>query len=234
MRNRSVAAYALLAGAALLASGCETADPSAPAPMAEQAPPKQVRVHLASFDHDIHFAPAAKTLTSSQASNLSHFLTSNAIGERDAVSVESAPAASARSNARQAAVLAKLKNLQIQAISGTDAKLAADTIRVHADRSVVLPPGCPDWTKPEADEPNNAPSSNYGCATEVNLAAMVANPADLVKPAAGGKADAAALARGVELYRAGGLAKTLSSSGGYSSAGLSGVSGPPASGGGGQ
>jgi pilus assembly protein CpaD len=133
-------------------------------------------------------------------------------------------------------VVRELRALQIRATTGLDSELAANTIRVHADHTVMTAPSCPDWSKPEADEPNNAPSSNYSCATVANLAAMVANPADLVKPDENGKADAGALAHGAEIYRAGNLAKTLAGSNGYNTSGLSGVSGPSASGssGGGQ
>src|SRR6185437_8259047 len=92
-------------------------------------------------------------------------------------------------------------------------------------------PTCPDWTKPEVDEPNNTPSSNQGCATEANLAAMIANPADLVKPKANNATDGFVLARGVELYRAGNLSKTVGANSGYSASGLSGGGGGSAGGG---
>jgi pilus assembly protein CpaD len=41
-------------------------------------------------------------------------------------------------------------------------------------------PGCPDWS--DKDLPmSEGQSSNYGCATAVNLAAMIADPRDLVR-----------------------------------------------------
>ena len=234
IETRPAAARLLLLAGVLLAAGCENPDLAAPAPPAVQVAPKLTRVQLATFDHDIHFAPHARTLTSAQATGLASFMTRNSIHEGDAVTVESAGSSSTPTAARQSAVLAELRAFHIQAQSATDPELAADTIRVHADRTVVAAPSCPDWSKAEADEPNNLPSSNYGCATEANLAAMIANPADLVKPKTDGKGDGVAVARGVELYRAGNLSKTLSSSSGYSTSGLSGVSGPAASSGGGQ
>jgi len=219
----------LAAAAVLAAAGCENPELAAPAPPSVQVAPKLTRVELAAFDHDIHFAPHAKTLTSTQAARLADFMTRNSIREGDAVTVEDAGNASTLTEARQSAVLAELRAFHIQAASAADPQLSANTIRVHADRTVVTAPGCPDWSKPEADEPNNLPSSNYGCATEANLAAMIANPADLVKPKQGGKADGTVAARGVELYRSGKLAKSLSGNSGYSTSGLSGTSGPAAS-----
>lgn len=41
-------------------------------------------------------------------------------------------------------------------------------------------PGCPDWS--DAKLPmSEGQASNYGCATAVNLAAMIADPRDLVR-----------------------------------------------------
>ncbi|MEO8374822.1 MAG: CpaD family pilus assembly lipoprotein, partial [Sphingomonas bacterium] len=42
-------------------------------------------------------------------------------------------------------------------------------------------PGCPDYTRQNKPEFNSNSSSNLGCAINSNLAAMVANPADLVR-----------------------------------------------------
>jgi pilus assembly protein CpaD len=196
-----------------------------------QLPPKHIQVQLASFDHDIHFARGAKSLTSAQAAELRYFLRSNGIGEGDSVVVEGS-GVSALTGARQAGVMGELKQLRVDAAAGTDAKLAADSVRVHADHAVAVAPPCPDWSKPEADEPNNRTSSNYGCATEAILAAMIANPADLVKPKTTNMADGFVLAHGVELYRSGNLSKSIGA-GGYSSGGLSGGTGGSGSGGGG-
>ena len=40
-------------------------------------------------------------------------------------------------------------------------------------------PGCPDW-KDRAWPASEGQGSNYGCATAMNLAAMIADPADLI------------------------------------------------------
>ena len=53
------------------------------------------------------------------------------------------------------------------------------SVRVIVSRSRATVPGCPIWE----DEPLNAPeqtATNYGCATNSNLAAMIADPNDLV------------------------------------------------------
>ncbi len=53
--------------------------------------------------------------------------------------------------------------------------------RVVVTRSVATVPGCPDWSDDGDGNYSNATSRNYGCATNSNLAAMVANPEDLVR-----------------------------------------------------
>jgi pilus assembly protein CpaD len=49
---------------------------------------------------------------------------------------------------------------------------------------------CGDWSVNVADTASNLPMPNFGCATQHNLAAMVADPRDLVAPRAMTDADA--------------------------------------------
>lgn len=51
---------------------------------------------------------------------------------------------------------------------------------VVAGGSAIVP-GCPDWSDAAATPSAGATGSNYGCATLGNLAAMVADPNDLVR-----------------------------------------------------
>ncbi|MDE8652610.1 CpaD family pilus assembly protein [Novosphingobium album (ex Liu et al. 2023)] len=61
--------------------------------------------------------------------------------------------------------------------------VAAGTTRVIIARSKASVPGCPDWSAKSDVNLGNATSSNYGCATNSNLAAMVANPEHLIRGA---------------------------------------------------
>ena len=56
----------------------------------------------------------------------------------------------------------------------------AGTVRVVLTRTRASVPSCPDWSTNSDFNPNNGLSGNYGCATNSNLAAMVANPEDLL------------------------------------------------------
>ncbi len=55
-------------------------------------------------------------------------------------------------------------------------------IRVSFMRHVATGPECGDWSDNLARDPKNMPYRNMGCATQRNLAAMVANPRDLIEP----------------------------------------------------
>lgn len=59
----------------------------------------------------------------------------------------------------------------------------AGTARIVLTRAKATVPGCPDWSARSDANPLNATSSNYGCATNSNLAAMVADPEHLLKGA---------------------------------------------------
>jgi pilus assembly protein CpaD len=54
------------------------------------------------------------------------------------------------------------------------------TVRVIVSRSRAEVPGCPNWSLPSQPNYNNRTMSNFGCGVNSNLAAMVANPEDLV------------------------------------------------------
>jgi pilus assembly protein CpaD len=53
--------------------------------------------------------------------------------------------------------------------------------RVVIARSRASVPGCPDWSGKSDANLGNGISANYGCANNSNLAAMIANPEDLIK-----------------------------------------------------
>jgi pilus assembly protein CpaD len=55
---------------------------------------------------------------------------------------------------------------------------------------------------------NNRPSTNFGCASTANLAAMVADPRDLMRPAETDPADPVRRATVIDLYRKGELTST--------------------------
>jgi pilus assembly protein CpaD len=53
-------------------------------------------------------------------------------------------------------------------------------VRVIVSRTRAEVPGCPNWSQKSQPNYNNRMMSNFGCGVNSNLAAMVANPEDLV------------------------------------------------------
>jgi pilus assembly protein CpaD len=83
----------------------------------------------------------------------------------------------------------------------TEGDVAPGTIRVVASRASAHVDGCPSYTNPGIDSPTRT-DSNYGCATNSNLAAMIANPDDLVQGQEGnGRESAQVATRAVSSYR---------------------------------
>lgn len=70
-------------------------------------------------------------------------------------------------------------------------------------RYVATPPVCGDWSSTRVRDFKNLSSPNYGCATQNNLAAMIADPRDLTQPADETPADANARTRMIGAYRRG-------------------------------
>lgn len=74
-------------------------------------------------------------------------------------------------------------------------------VRVIASRATASVPDCPNW-RDQQILPSVNTSANYGCAVNSNLAAMVADPNDLVRGRAGNvDGSGSTAARAVRVYR---------------------------------
>lgn len=83
-----------------------------------------------------------------------------------------------------------------------EAGAAPGSLRVLVTRAHASVPGCPDWSAKSDFNFNNAASSNYGCAVNGNLAAMVADPEHLLHGDEGAdEAGAVRSRKAIELYR---------------------------------
>jgi pilus assembly protein CpaD len=84
----------------------------------------------------------------------------------------------------------------------TAGAVAPGSVRIVVSRTVASVPNCPNWDRPSNPNYNNLSMPNLGCAVNTNLAAMVANPEDLVHGREGsGLGDAATAARAINYYR---------------------------------
>jgi pilus assembly protein CpaD len=75
------------------------------------------------------------------------------------------------------------------------------TLRVVVSRATAHVDGCPDWRHTNSEYASGS-ATNYGCATASNLAAMIANPEDLVVGQGGNRtADARLSVKAIKAYR---------------------------------
>ena len=84
----------------------------------------------------------------------------------------------------------------------TTGQLQPGQARVVITRSTASVPGCPDWGASSDMNYNNATSPGYGCAVNSNLAAMIANPEDLLEGQTGtGETVVSTGTRAIRTYR---------------------------------
>ncbi|MBX7483241.1 CpaD family pilus assembly protein [Qipengyuania qiaonensis] len=94
--------------------------------------------------------------------------------------------------------------------------------RIVVTRSTASVPGCPDWSANNEHNSMNATYPGYGCAVNGNLAAMVANPEDLITGQKGaGETVVSTSTKAIKAYRdqaptgaGGNLAEVSSTEGG--------------------
>ena len=88
-------------------------------------------------------------------------------------------------------------------VGGAQGPNPLNDIRLTYIRYVAEAPACGDWSTNLTNTAGNVLPPNFGCATQHNIAAMVADPRDLVSPDTSGGADAARRLTVLQKYRAG-------------------------------
>ncbi len=87
------------------------------------------------------------------------------------------------------------------ALGPSRAEGAPGTVRLIVERAAAAVKGCPDWRRASHPEFAGSTMSNHGCAVNANLAAMIADPRDLVAGKTGDLIDAQVTAKGVGAWR---------------------------------
>jgi pilus assembly protein CpaD len=84
----------------------------------------------------------------------------------------------------------------------TAGRVTAGTYRIVVTRSSASVPNCPNWSKTTEANYNSSTHPNYGCAINSNIAAMIADPEDLIRGRSDEKIDRNSGTRAVETHRA--------------------------------
>ena len=142
-------------------------------------------------------------LAPGEAARLDGWLQTMRLGYGDRVAVDAGGGSAGSAGAEVGDVVARYGLLVADGAPVTGSPITPGTVRVVVSRMRAGVPGCPDWSRNLTSDFGGHTHSNYGCATNANLAAMVANPADLVRGAEGPDViDAASSAKAIGSYRA--------------------------------
>lgn len=221
-RGRVPLLTGLLAG--LLLTGCGYPhNTEIPAQLGPEAHAPQVT--RTQYEHEMSFPRDSAALARDEREALMRFLASLG-GDRDAEIVVSASThvPDALADARRDTVLRLLREHGFRPRAGDPIQrrepVIAD-VSLQAARYHVTLPECGDHTRARLVDFHNMPTSNFGCATQRNLGAMVAQPRDLLGGSAMGPADGERQAATIRDYRAGDLPGEINS-GSESEVGFSG------------
>lgn len=198
MTQRLIKHLALLAGAAALL-GTAACTPTE-SYWSEVQAPKQNKIEPVRLLHDVRFA-TGNQVSAAEAAQLENFLVRNDIGYGDRVYVLTDPSGTGPSAQRSKAVLERMAQQGVWGVSLASPEAQPGLVRVVVNRYVVVPPNCPDWSKPATSDYSNTPMSNLGCANTSNLGLMVADPSELIRGRTPGPADATGSALAIQRYR---------------------------------
>ena len=155
---------------------------------------------VASANYAIDLAAPAGSLDPAEAARLDGWFGGLGLSHGDTVYVDAPYSEAARFDVAQ--VAGKYGLLVAEGAPVTTGQVAPGTVRVVVSRTEASVPGCPNWGRPAQPNYNNQMLPNFGCAVNSNLAAMVANPQDLIHGQEGsGVGDALAGAKAVQMYR---------------------------------
>lgn len=141
-------------------------------------------------------------LAPGEAERVAGWLSAMNLRYGDQVAVDDPNPYGSRAKAQVAAIVASRGMRLADRAPITTAPMSAGTVRIVVTRTAASVPGCPDFTRSGSSEFEGSSTSNFGCATNANLAAMVADPMDLVRGRTGNDTvDTQASNRAIDTYR---------------------------------
>ena len=151
-------------------------------------------------DYAFDVAAPDGSLPSAEAGRLDAWFRGLDLGYGDAVYVDGPYSVAARDDVARVA-----GNYGLMVSAGapvTVGMVAPGTVRVVVSRTRASVPNCPNWSRPGAPSTANEMMSNFGCGVNSNLAAMIANPEDLVHGREGsGVGDNRIAVKALQYYR---------------------------------
>lgn len=182
-------------GLSVAACGANTANRT----VYSERQPVVTRTH---FVLDVNTAGSG-SLSAGELERLAGWLDALELGYGDRVSIDD-PGYSAGASARGAVeALAAQKGLLISELAPvTEGNVPSGAMRVVVSRSTAEVPGCPDWSHRSHTDFQARTSANYGCGVNSTMAAMIADPEDLVRGQTRDGEDQAEASKAIRAYRA--------------------------------
>jgi len=150
--------------------------PPAPEPVA--SPPHEVVVTIERRSLAVHFSPGVEAPDPAQIAALNVLLATGDLGRGDVVRIERPPGPMAQARAMMLSTGLTREGLSTSTV--VSPSTPADELRLQIEHAVASAPGCPDWSKPAGNDFDNTLHSDFGCSTATDLAAMIADPRDLL------------------------------------------------------
>lgn len=148
----------------------------------------------------IDLAAPGGVLPPEEMARLDGWFRSLQLGYGDSIFVDGAYSDAARGQVAE--VAGRYGLMVLPAAPVTAGVVPPGTARVVVARNRAEVAGCPNWSVPSQPNFTNRSMSNFGCAVNSNLAAMVANPEDLFHGREGPAAvDGIAGAKAIQMYR---------------------------------
>lgn len=175
MTTLSIKTLGALAALALPLAGCAGDHPN----LGVQSVHQPV-VSYAAYTYDVQ-AAAGDSLSPAEARRLNDWFASIGLGYGDQVAIVSDGYYGPSLRDGIADVVARHGLLVGEDSSASAGAAPQGMVRLVVRRSSASVPGCPDWHDKSENDMNLGTSANFGCGVNSNLAAMVANPEDLVR-----------------------------------------------------
>jgi pilus assembly protein CpaD len=157
-------------------------------------------VERSDYVFDVNAGP--RGLAPGEAERLAGWFATLRLGYGDRVAVDDPAGGALQLRSDVAGQVARYGLLLADEAPVTAEPIAPGTARIVVSRMRASVPGCPDFSRYRGTEFESNTNSNYGCAMNANLAAMVANPADLVRGEPGANVyDAAQGSKAIVIYR---------------------------------
>jgi pilus assembly protein CpaD len=156
---------------------------------------------VTSADYVFDAAAPDGALAPGETDRLNGWFQGLGIGYGDSIYVDGAYADAARGQV--AAVASQYAMTVSDGAPVTAGVVQPGTVRVVVSRRRAEVPNCPNWSVPSEPNYDNRNMSNFGCGVNSNIAAMIANPEDLLRGREGdATSNVDAAARAVQFYKA--------------------------------